>query len=529
MSLKSPFAGKNNEINWDQFQINPEDLEFLSSYLLDVETPLGSEELATQLIIERLRRQTEAAATRQAEQKSYLPKERYSEGDTIVFPALDWASGHVTRIRKAQTFNGSAFEVMQVQFGDGRAREFAINLSEHSLNQVVSEEKELPERTSGLVAQQHAKRIAPLIAQALRKSPEFVYIAGRWFPKSLIVDVGEGQRNVAEALLDMARGGPLPTGKLLGEVELPPGVNPKLAEFSLDLALQEDPRFDEVGPAGEVAWFLHRLEPEAVRKAPLFLQYQPIEHDRSLLSEDMLDLEQRLDDELSPPETQMDDESNEIQIALVFPHWRVGSLPLTKRVSRLFPTAYESPRVRFDFVDAQTGDRFQGWVVRPQKYIVGLRDWYLRRGLMPGSLVHVRRGEKPGEVIVSAEAHRSSKEWVRTALVGADGGVVYATLKQQVESSFDERMVIYLPGELGALEVGWQRRAGKVQNLDRVVMETVRELAKLNTQNHVHAVEIYSAMNLIMRCPPAPLLAWLTSHEQIQHVGHLHFRAAEAG
>ena len=516
------------ELDWEQFQVRPEDLEFLSSYLLEVETPLSPEELAEQLIIERLRRQTEAEATRQAAQKVYLPKERYTEGDTVVFPALDWASGHVMAVRPAQTFNGSTFDVLKIQFEDGQAREFAGSMTEHALNQVATEEKELPEQTSALIAQQHSKQIAPKIAASLNESPDFVYIAGRWFPKSLIVDVDEGQRNVAEALLDMAGGGPLPTNKLLGEVELPPGVNPKLAEFSLDLALQEDPRFDEVGPAGEVAWFLYRLEPEAVREAPLFLSYQPIEHDRGLLSADMLDLEQRLDDELSPNGSQSEEESKEIQIPLIFPHWRVGSLPLTRRVSRLFPTAYDSPRVRFDFVDAQNGQRFQGWVVRPYRYILGLRDWYLRRGLMPGSLVHVRHGEMPGEVIVSAEAHRSSKEWVRTALVGADGGVVYATLKQQVESSFDERMVIYLPGELGALETGWQRRADKTPNLERRVLETIRELAKLNTQNHVHAVELYSALNLIMRCPPAPLLALLSSHAQIQHVGHLHFRVVEA-
>lgn len=524
MSLKFPSP----ELDWEQFQVRPEDLEFLSSYLLEVETPLGPEELAVQLIKERLRRETEAEASRQATQKIYLPKEHYSEGDTIVFPALDWTSGHVIRVRPAQTFNGNSFAVVQVQFEDGKTREFAASLTEHPLNQIATKEKEHPEQTSALISQQHAKQIAPIIAEALRESPEFVYIAGRWFPKSLIVDVGEGQRNVAEALLDMAGGGPLPTNQLLGEVELPPGVNPKLAEFSLDLALQEDPRFDEVGPSGEVAWFLRRLEPEAVRETPLFLRYEPIEHDRGLLSEDMLDLEQRLDDELSPPAAQLDEEAREIQIPLIFPHWRVGSLPLTRRVSQLFPTAYESPRVRFDFVDAQNGQRFQGWVVRQHRYIVGLRDWYLRRGLMPGSLVHVRHGEKPGEVLVTAEAHRSSKEWVRTALVGADGGVVYATLKQQVESSFDERMVIYLPGELGALEAGWQRRGGKTPYLEHFVLETMRELAKLNTQNHVHAVELYSALNLIVRCPPAPLLALLASHGTIQHVGHLHFRVAEA-
>jgi hypothetical protein len=147
---------------------------------------------------------------------------------------------------------------------------------------------------------------------------------------------------------------------------------------------------------------------------------------------------------------------------------------------------------------------------------------------MPGSFVRIRRGDKPGEVLVSAEAHRSSKEWVRTALVGADGGVVYATLKQAVDSSFDERMIVHLPGELKTLEAQWERRAGKpVNNFAQIVTNTMRELAKLNTQNHVHGVELYSALNLVLRCPPGPLLALLASRPQFQHVGHLHFRIAE--
>jgi hypothetical protein len=196
-------------------------------------------------------------------------------------------------------------------------------------------------------------------------------------------------------------------------------------------------------------------------------------------------------------------------------------------MAHLFPSALESPRVRFDFVDAASGERFQGWVVRPQHYISGLREWIVKHGLMPGSLVRVRRGENPGEILVSSEAHRSSKEWVRTALVGADEGVVYATLKQQVNGAFDERMMIHLPGELTSLDALWAKRAGKQPYLENIVTTTLRDLAKLNTQGHVHAAELYSAVNLTLRCPPAPVLALLASGAQYQHVGHLHFRLAE--
>jgi len=59
-------------------------------------------------------------------------------------------------------------------------------------------------------------------------------------------------------------------------LNLPPLKIRKLAEFSLNLALQEDERYDEVGPSGEVLWYLQSMEPEDVKKVPLFLQYKEI-------------------------------------------------------------------------------------------------------------------------------------------------------------------------------------------------------------------------------------------------------------
>jgi hypothetical protein len=43
----------------------------------------------------------------------------------------------------------------------------------------------------------------------------------------------------------------------------------------------------------------------------------------------------------------------------------------------------------------------------------------------------------------------------------------------------------------------------------------------------VHAQELYSALNIIRRCPPGPLLAFLTSSSSYKHVGDLHYRLAE--
>jgi hypothetical protein len=350
-----------------------------------------------------------------------------------------------------------------------------------------------------------------------------VYIAGRWFPKALLVDVNAGNLNLAEAVLDMAGGGPLPTAELMEQIEMPEGINPKLGAFSLDLALQEDARFDEVGSAGEVSWFLQRLEPEEVRTTPIFLRYHEIDYDRDVLTDEMIALEKSLDDELSPVEGEAP-AKDEVQFSLLYPHWRAGTLPLTARISKVFPTAYESPRIRFMLVDADTGEKFPGWVVRLEKYVFGLRDWYLERGVMPGSLIKVRRGKNPGEMIVKVESHRSTKEWVRTALIGADGGVVYATLKQPVSTSFDDRMMIAMTAEVEPLDRIWEKRQKSRPPFEQIVVDTLRELAKLNPQSHVHLTELYSAINVVLRCPPGPILALLASRPWFVHVGDFHFR-----
>ena len=151
-----------------------------------------------------------------------------------------------------------------------------------------------------LILNEHGTLIEKKLEAAFALDEGLVKIAGRWFPRALLIDIGQGQLNLAEAVLDVSGGEPLAADALIKEIELPAGVNPKLAEFSLNYALQCDERFDEVGPAGQILWCLHRLEPDLVRETPLPLRYTEIEHDRDDLDAAMLNLEAQLDDELTP-------------------------------------------------------------------------------------------------------------------------------------------------------------------------------------------------------------------------------------
>ena len=131
------------------------------------------------------------------------------------------------------------------------------------------------------VLKMYSDDLLDALEEGLIGNSDFVRIAGRWFPRALLIDINVGHLNIAEAVLDMAGGGPLHTTALLDQIELSSEVNPKLLEFSLDLALQEDPRFDEVGPSGDTLWYLRRLEPAEVLNTPNFLNYQEIDYDRS--------------------------------------------------------------------------------------------------------------------------------------------------------------------------------------------------------------------------------------------------------
>ena len=506
---------------WKTLQITKQDIEFLHNHLFEIETPLSTRELVEVLIHERYRVENLAVQKRrEGGGKKYLPEDTYEPGDELVFPGLDWKRGKVSGTRAGTNPSLGEFDVLTVEMEDGTERLFASKLADHSLN----EEPDIPEGEDfdpEAILRANGHALDKELAASLQDDEGIVPIAGRWFPRALLMDVNVGNLNLAEAVLDMSGGEPLPTDELMKEVSLPEGENPKLAEFSLNLALQEDDRFDEVGPAGEVLWCLHRLEPEEVREVPLYLQYSEVDYDRSVLSEEMLQLEKQLDDELSDIEFEDSSDAEEVTISLIYPHLRAGTLPLSSHVRSFFPTAYEAPRVRFTLVDGKTDKRFPGWVVREHKYVFGLGDFYKENELMPGSLVTVRKGENPGEVIIEAKSYRSTKDWLRTAIIGTDGVVVFAMLKQAVSAEFNERMAIATPA-FETVDQVWSQPSNR--SFEKLVENMVREMSKLTPQGHVHAQELYSAINLVRRMPPGPLLAVLETNPGITHVGDLHFK-----
>jgi len=521
----APFSLKKEY--WLDFTVTDQDLDFIYNYLLEVEQPQTTREILKALVAERIRAEKAALEKQQVSGGAvYYPKDHYQVGQTLRFPQFNWQSGKVVSVRPGQNPELPPFEVIEVELENGEKKFLAAGLENHALNQPLTINTDDPLLNEANVLKTFGEHLQAVLDKALSANDHLVRIAGRWFPRALLVDINVGHLNLAEAVLDMMGGGPLPTRALMEQIDLSSDANANLNEFSLNLALQEDKRFDEVGPTGEVLWYLHRLEPEPVREPPVFLRYHaPEGYDPGSVSGYFSEFDSLVLDELEPalnPAAPPDVEVDEAAVSLIYPHWRVGTLPLAGNLARIFPTALESPRIQFTLVDGASGGKFSGWVVRPYRYVYGLREWYLSQGLIPGSIVRVQRGQNPGEVIVRAEKKRPTREWVRTAVIGSDGGVVFSMLKHNITAAVDDRMGIVI-SNTDLLDEIWERSRARAP-LAQVVRSVMHELAKLSPQAHVHAQELYAGVNILRRCPPGPILALLFESQWARHLGNLYFR-----
>jgi hypothetical protein len=511
---------------WDNFKLQNEDVEFLYNLMLDRENPLSEDQLISELIAFRIESEIKKIIARQeASERIYLPKEKYEVGERIVFPHDGWCYGEIDSVREGFNPDLSTFKVISVKMKTGISKEFASELAEHKLNQSEkSFEENSPYLDHQFVCDHFLEPITKATLASLGTTQGFVCVGKRWFPQSLLVDINIGHLNLAEAVLEMADGGPLSGNEILDSIEFHRSDNPQLLEFSLNHALYCDERFDEVGPAGEVQWFLKRLEPKEVLETPVTLIYEPFKQQQGIAKDvDLIDtqLYDELDDSSGTGE-------GNIQIALIFPHWRAGTLPLTSRTMEIFPTALEAPRIRFSFVDASTHEKFPGWVIRSKKYVYGLSDWYKSRNLIPGSLFQIQKSENSGEVLVSVQRRHSNREWLRTVQITNDANVSLKLLKQPLATTTNDRMTLFIP-ETKDLDKIWDSGNWKTKTLENITRYFMKELIKLSPQGHVHFEEIYASINLVRRCPPNVLLNTLLAKEWAQHLGDLYFRLIDSG
>lgn len=510
------------------FSVAEDDLDYLSGILLEKETPLRLDELALIVVERRMQSRADALALKYADVQLYNPARAFEAGQKLLFPLLDNAVGVVRAVRDGVNPELGAFRVIRVAFehnGDQPAeREFASQLSGHRASQQPQAEISLPgaeEMQPEAILREFGEGIRAALDQRLRADTELVSVAGRWFPRSLMLDVNAGHLNLAEAVLDLSGGGPMTASQLLAEIGGLGSAPESLQVFSLNFALSRDDRFDEVGPVDSVLWYLRRLEPDEVRNTPLMLRYAPVDFDPAHLSPETAALVAEIDDEwsdLPAPATA----ASEAVITLSYPHRRAGTLPLNARLQQVFPTARRTPRVFVTVIDAQNGEEYPCWVVRADRYIFGLAGLYRKHKLPIGAVLRLRQSETPGKVVLTFNAHKARTEYL-PLITAREGRMSFNYDRRAIGAEYDDLMILGAD-DLAPVDALVQELHKARQPLARTLHNLVQELSRTSPQGTVHAKTLYSAVNVLRRLPPGPIFAALENGSEFEHVGNNYWR-----
>ncbi len=510
---------------WQTFSLTSADIEFLRNQLLDLGRPLSTRELATALVTERCRREEADLRAELARGVLYQPKKSFAIGDRIIFPAFDFRLGEVTALRAGENPEHGDFDVITVDFGPNRRqRSFAARLNTtHKLNAdipdlLVAAAAASPEKLLATIA----RDVPDALADALRKEPAFAIFEDRWLHSDLLAEIHIGHLNIAEALIEMG-GDALSTQGLLKEMDLPAEIAPEILAFSLQSALSADGRFDQVGAGEERRWYLRRLAPAEALEIPLPLRYTPHPYDPAALPPDLARLAWELDDEWSE-DLGVEPESRAglttTTILLTYPHLASGTLPLNRHTRPFFPRGY-GERTLVTLIDGRWGNRFSAWTNHSGRYIAGLRPMFDKHKLPAGVYITLERRDDSGEVVVDFRPKRMRREWTRWAQV-TDGHLLDIQVrKQEVACEYDELMII--GDDRGEEILGLRSTPLYAQMpLTELVFEVFTDLAGLSTT--VHAKTVYSAINVVRRCPPEPIFVALASDPRLEEVDPQIFR-----
>ena len=507
------------------FSISAEDIDNITNLLLEKETPLSSIDLAAEIITKREDEARARFARRYEGTLVYRPAETYDVGDRLTFSNFDYATASVVRVRDGQSTDLRPIKVAAVEFddaqlrGDGKPREFVMAYDQpHALND-EKQNKHPSQIDSDYsfadILTNPGISIVEQVNEALEGNPDLVRLAGTWFVRELLLEVDIGHLHLAEAVLDMHDGGPLAPEQILSEMGGLGDAPLALQVFSLNYYMNQDERFDEVGPAGQVLWHLTRLLPRMVREVPDILRYQPLRVDRSPLTRELLQLEYDLDDEHSPVTSPQPEE--EVSLTLIYPHRRVGTLPINSETKYVFPAA-KTPRIAITIVDALDKQEFPCWVVHEFKYVVGLAPLYQKHHLPVGAYVYLNPTEDKSRIEIEFDTYRPRTEWIPVVQRTARNQLACQTAKRAIGADYDEMIIVGVSNLPEVDSLGKELQAKRV-TLAELLRGLLRELSKQNPQGAVHSKVLYSTLNVLRRCPPGPMFATLLSNPEFDYVG----------
>lgn len=487
---------------------------------------MPSSTLAVALIKQRIERENNTLRREMERSSIYQPKKTFGAGADVLFPALGFVSGKVVAIRPGVNPDLGAFDVVTVEMRDGASRDFAANLlGQHRLNDDAALSALLNQRGEVVAPEVLCDLYAPTIVNVLDtelpRRETFIHIGTDWFLRALMADVGAGHLNLAEAVLDVANGGPLPTSVILRDLGLPADVTGSLQVVSLNSALAHDDRFDEVSLDSEPAWFLRRLEPLEVRTVPSQLIHVP--RIQTEVQPALIQLAEALDDELDFENVKVgsaDLSTEKATIVLTFPHRRAGTLGWGHRLGAILPNV-SKPRLPIYVQDKVTGKRFAVWLVKDGRYIFGLGDWYKQNDLPAGAELEIARTSEANVFLIDAKRHKPRREWVRHASL-RDQKFRLETAQKSISCQTDDLMSVFID-DVRIFDALRAQHTDVVQ----IVREIFPEIAKLSPQGNVHARTLFAVANVVSRVAPLDVFGALTTSGLYAPVGDYYWHLSD--
>lgn len=516
-------AQTQTEAYWRQdFAVRPEDVEYIYDLILEDGRPRALDELVREIVVRQCRREAQAKRPEQA--AIYRPREHYTVGQQLYFPSLGDVTGNVVAERPGQNPRYGDFTVLTVELeGQAGVRELAADYKlPHPLNEVpevtgAEEDQLTPEQ----LCERYGEPVREALREALSENPEFTSYDDQWFLRGLLPEVHVGHLNLAEAVIDVAAH-PLTTDEILQQVDLGAEAKPQARPFALDLILESDGRFDNVGTVASPRWFLYNLEPPAVAEKPSRLRPNSFTTGGEMVHRESLEIAQEIGDELDEIAGQGRGvaqalESGKTSFVLNYAHQREGTLPLTQGIMALLP-GEEYTRIPVHFVDARTDSRWLGWILPTERYGWGLGEWYRKQEIPAGATVEVLVTRDPYTLAVQCDVRSRRTEWVRVPEV-VNRRLTFQIRKRGYVCRYDRNLLLGEPTETARLDELQRQYQEEAHDLLGVCLRAFPELAKLGSQGLVHAKALYAAINVVWRTGAIPIFAELARHACFDPVG----------
>jgi hypothetical protein len=168
-------------------------------------------------------------------------------------------------------------------------------------------------------------------------------------------------------------------------------------------------------------------------------------------------------------------------------------------------------------IDGQDGEEYPAWVVRKERYVYGLAKFYRKHKLPIGAYVTIRKSDQSGKVAVDFKSHRPRTEWIRLIVPKGDT-LTFENQKRAIGAEYDELMILGAD-DLGAVDAVVQTVQQQRKNLVAIMRNLIPALGTLTPQGTVHSKTLYSAVNVLRRCPPGAIFAVLAANPDFQNVG----------